>query len=148
MTVAITEQRATAWTLCCFLLGYLLFRQYLECLVKLLFSDLSEEFFVLEVVVLLVVVIGVDHEILPDYVAGGASPERMLETVERFEEDLTDAVRVHRPLHAAVEVGEAIEVPPGRDRGSESDGLMTEVRRTIEAMLERLRARRPPVGTR
>jgi 1-acyl-sn-glycerol-3-phosphate acyltransferase len=80
----------------------------------------------------------------PDYVAGSASPERMLETVERFEEDLTDKVRVHRPLHAAVEVGEPIEVPPGRDRGSESDSLMVEIRSTIETMLERLRARRPP----
>jgi 1-acyl-sn-glycerol-3-phosphate acyltransferase len=79
----------------------------------------------------------------PDYVAGNATPERMLETVERFEEDLTDAVRVHRPIHAAIEVGEAIEVPPGRDRGSESDSLMVELRRSIETMMEGLRARRP-----
>jgi 1-acyl-sn-glycerol-3-phosphate acyltransferase len=80
----------------------------------------------------------------PDYVAGHATPERMLETVERFEEDLTDTVRVHRPIHAAIEVGEAIEVPPGRDRGSESDSLMVELRRSIETMMEGLRARRPP----
>jgi transcription elongation factor len=67
----------------------------------------------------------------------------VLETVERFEEDLTDTARVHRPIHAAVEVGEAIEVPPGRDRGSESDSVMTRVRDQIESMLEGLRARRP-----
>jgi 1-acyl-sn-glycerol-3-phosphate acyltransferase len=79
----------------------------------------------------------------PEYVAGAATPERMLETVERFEEDLTDTVRVHGPLHAVVEVGEAIEVPPGRDRGAEGDPMMAEVRRSIEIMLERLRARRP-----
>jgi hypothetical protein len=79
----------------------------------------------------------------PDYVAGGSTPERMLETVERFEEDLTDKVRVHAPLHAVVEVGDAIEVPPGRDRGTEGDPMMIEMRRSIEIMLERLRSRRP-----
>ena len=78
----------------------------------------------------------------PDYVAGG-TPERLLETAERFEEDLTDNVRVHAPLHAVVEVGEAIEVPPGRDRGSEGDPMMVQMRQSIEIMLERLRARRP-----
>lgn len=79
----------------------------------------------------------------PHYVAGTPTPERLLETVERFEEDLTDKVRVHGPLHAVVEVGEAIEVPPGRDRGSEGEPMMVDVRRSIETMLERLRARRP-----
>jgi 1-acyl-sn-glycerol-3-phosphate acyltransferase len=80
----------------------------------------------------------------PDYVAGGgATPERMLETVERFEEDMNDAVRVHQPLHAVVEVGEAIEVPPGRDRGSEGDPMMIEMRRAIETMLHGLHGRRP-----
>ena len=49
----------------------------------------------------------------PDYFSAEPTPEHLLETVERFEEDLTDRVRVHRPMHAAVEVGEAIEVPPG-----------------------------------
>jgi 1-acyl-sn-glycerol-3-phosphate acyltransferase len=79
----------------------------------------------------------------PDYVAADAAPERLLETIERFEEDLTDKVRVHRPLHAAIEVGEAIEVPPGRERGSDGDPIMLETRRSIETMLERLRSRRP-----
>ena len=79
----------------------------------------------------------------PDYFLPVATPEKMLETVERFEEDLTDAARVHSPIHAAIEVGEAIEVPPGRDRGSESDSIMTEVRHQIETMLDGLRARRP-----
>ena len=71
----------------------------------------------------------------PDYVAGHSAPERLLETVERFEEDLTDRVRVHRPIHAAIEVGEAIEVPPGRERGHDSDPIMGEVR-TILGYLE------------
>jgi 1-acyl-sn-glycerol-3-phosphate acyltransferase len=79
----------------------------------------------------------------PDYFKPAPTPEKLLETVERFEEDLTDNARVHRPIHAAIEVGEAIEVPPGRDRGTEGDSMMAEVRRQLEMMLEGLRARRP-----
>ena len=73
----------------------------------------------------------------------GQPAEKFLETVERFEEDLTDKVRVYRPIHAAVEVGEAIEVPPGRNRGTEGDPIMTQLRHQLEMMLEGLRARRP-----
>jgi len=29
--------------------------------------------------------------------------ERLLETVERFEEDTTDTARIHRPLHCRIE---------------------------------------------
>jgi len=79
----------------------------------------------------------------PDYFTDHTPPERILETVERFEEDLTDTVRVHRPIHAAIEIGEAIPVPPGRDRGATSDPIMAQLRRDLETMLERLRARRP-----
>jgi len=79
----------------------------------------------------------------PDYFKPEPTPEKMLETVERFEEDLTDKARVHRPMHAVIEVGEAIEVPAGRDRGSEGDLMMTQVRQRLETMLEGLRARRP-----
>jgi hypothetical protein len=78
----------------------------------------------------------------PDYF-DQPTPERLLETVERFEEDLTDNVRVHGPIHAVIEVGEAIEVPPGRDRGSEGESIMTQARHQLETMLEALRARRP-----
>jgi hypothetical protein len=78
-----------------------------------------------------------------DYVLPSSPPERLLETVERFEEDLTDRVRIHRPVHAVVEVGEAIEVPPGRDRGTQGDSLMTQVRHQLETMLAASRGRRP-----
>jgi 1-acyl-sn-glycerol-3-phosphate acyltransferase len=77
------------------------------------------------------------------YFDENATPERLLETVERYEEDLTDAVRVHRPMHSVIEVGRAIEVPPGRGRGEDGDAIMAAVREEIESMLERLRARRP-----
>ena len=61
---------------------------------------------------------------------------------------MTDSVRVYRPIHAAIEVGEAIEVPPGRDRGTQGDSLMAQVRQQLETMLEGLRARRPQGGAR
>jgi 1-acyl-sn-glycerol-3-phosphate acyltransferase len=80
----------------------------------------------------------------PGYFTPAPTPERLLETVERFEEDLTDAVRVHQPMHVAVEVGEAIDVPPGRDRGSHTDSLMAQVRGQLEGMLDDLRGNRPP----
>ena len=38
-----------------------------------------------------------------------------LETVERFEEDLTDRIRLHGPIRAKIMIGEAIEVSPTRE---------------------------------
>ena len=40
----------------------------------------------------------------PDYFLPEPTVEKLLETVERFEEDLTDNVRVHRPIHAVIKV--------------------------------------------
>jgi 1-acyl-sn-glycerol-3-phosphate acyltransferase len=71
----------------------------------------------------------------PDYVRSSLTPERLVETVERFEEDLTDTARVHRSWHAIIHVGEAISVEPKRDRTAESDPLMEEIRSQIESML-------------
>ena len=48
----------------------------------------------------------------PDYVTSRPSAERLLETVERFDEDLTDEARIHRPLHCVIQVAEPIEVSP------------------------------------
>jgi 1-acyl-sn-glycerol-3-phosphate acyltransferase len=73
----------------------------------------------------------------PDYIRSQPTPERLLETVERFEEDLTDRTRIHRPLHAIIEVGEALPVSPGRERGGGPDPLMEKIRGQLEAMLER-----------
>lgn len=77
------------------------------------------------------------HFYPPDYFAPDASREKMLETVERFEEDLTDAVTVHAPVRALVEVGEAIEVGVTRERGTDGDPVMGRVRDQLLAMLGR-----------
>lgn len=71
----------------------------------------------------------------PNYLEAEPTPERLLETVERFEEDLTDKARVHAPLRAGIDIGEAIEVSPERARGAEGDPLMNAIREQIEAML-------------
>jgi len=77
-----------------------------------------------------------------DYLADMPTPERLLETVERYEEDLTDSSRPHPPLRAVISVGEAIEVPATRDRGADGDPVSIELRRQLETMLEESKALR------
>lgn len=71
----------------------------------------------------------------PDYLSANPTPERLLETVERFEEDLTDSTRVHAPIRAVVDIGEAIEVSPERARSADGDPLMSAIRTQLETML-------------
>jgi 1-acyl-sn-glycerol-3-phosphate acyltransferase len=70
----------------------------------------------------------------PDYLAAKPTPERLLETVERYEEDLTDKTRVHAPLHASATVGEAIVVNPNRERGGE-DPVLAGIELQLKQML-------------
>jgi 1-acyl-sn-glycerol-3-phosphate acyltransferase len=72
-------------------------------------------------------------------------PEHILETVERFEEDFTDQVRVHGPLHAVVDVGEAIPVEGRRDRGAVCDPLMDALRSQLSSMLKALSDESPRI---
>ena len=71
----------------------------------------------------------------PNYVADGASKARMIETVERFEEDLTGKVTVHGPVEAKITVGDAIEVSTGREARGESDPLMAAIEDQLRTML-------------
>jgi len=70
----------------------------------------------------------------PDYLQNNPSPERILETIERLEEDLTDRIRVHGEIHATITVGEAIEVSPDRPRGG-ADPLLINVHDQLVSML-------------
>ena len=72
-------------------------------------------------------------------------PERVVETVERFEEDFTDQVRVHGPLRAVIQVGEAIPVGTHRDRDAPTDPIMAEVKRQLQSMIDGLAAERTPI---
>src|SRR4051812_6390732 len=71
----------------------------------------------------------------PNYVGDGQSKARMIETVERFEEDLTGKVTVHGPVEATVTVGDAIEVSTAREARGESDPLMGAIETQMRAML-------------
>jgi 1-acyl-sn-glycerol-3-phosphate acyltransferase len=70
----------------------------------------------------------------PDnYVVELPSVDRILETVEKFEEDLFGKCRIHGNLKVIIDVGEAIEVSPKRERGVVSDPLMVAIRQQLES---------------
>jgi 1-acyl-sn-glycerol-3-phosphate acyltransferase len=82
-----------------------------------------------------------------EYIIDENAPERMLETAERFEEDLTDVARPHLPMRVAICVGEAINVAPSRDRHAESDPIIDDLRSQLEAMMVESRGfRRIPIS--
>ena len=66
--------------------------------------------------------------------------DRILETVEKFEEDLTEVAQVHGPMRVIVDVDEAIEVAPERNKNLAEDPLMPEVKGKLEAKLAKLRS--------
>lgn len=72
----------------------------------------------------------------PEYVRRNPAPERLLETVERFEEDLTDECRLHRPMSVEVRIGAAIEVGPKRVRGVAEDPVTAELNQQLHDLLE------------
>ena len=72
----------------------------------------------------------------PTYVKSDPSKERQLETVEKFEEDLTDMSRVHHPMSVSVRIGPAIEVAPKRDRKATEDPVMAAIEQQLHELLE------------
>jgi hypothetical protein len=60
---------------------------------------------------------------------------------------MTDVVRIHTPMRAVVEVGEAIEVSPERARGTDTDPLMIAIREQLETMLARTARPLPASGS-
>jgi hypothetical protein len=72
-------------------------------------------------------------------------PERIVETIERLEEDFSDHSQKYEPFHAVADIGEAIPVGAERDRGGEGDPIMAEVRRQLQSMIDGMAAERTPV---
>lgn len=72
------------------------------------------------------------------YLGDGRLPERLIETVEGFEEDLTDAIRKHGPWRAIVQVGEPIEVDPGRRPRNGDDPYYRSMVDQVQTMLDSL----------
>lgn len=75
------------------------------------------------------------------------SIDRVLEMIEKFEEDITDQARVHGKLKVVIEVGEPIDVSPERDRSAEVDPLMLAIQQRLQAMIDQL-AQESPLLTR
>ena len=78
-----------------------------------------------------------------DYLVSRPSVDRVLETIERYEEDLTDKLRVHGPLRVIIQVGDAIEVSPRRGRKAADDPLMTQIEEGLRGMLDQLALESP-----
>jgi hypothetical protein len=74
------------------------------------------------------------------YVTDFPSVDRILETVEKFEEDLNEDCRIHGQLKVVLDVGEAIEVSTKRDRAAETDPLMESIRKRLESGLEAMQS--------
>jgi 1-acyl-sn-glycerol-3-phosphate acyltransferase len=68
------------------------------------------------------------------------SIDRILEIIEKYEEDITDKARLHGNLKVVLEVGEAIEVSPERQRGMSVDPLMVDIQKSLQSMIDRLAA--------
>ncbi len=68
---------------------------------------------------------------------------RLLETLERLEEDLLDKTHWPGPLHAIIEVGEPIEVSTDRVPKQAIDPLLPALKEGLDAMLQRLQHESP-----
>jgi hypothetical protein len=79
----------------------------------------------------------------PEYLTSRPSVDRVLETLEKFEEDLTDRARLHGNLKVILQVGEAIEVSPERDRKAPVDPLMVQLQQALQGMLEKFALESP-----
>jgi hypothetical protein len=73
-----------------------------------------------------------------EYLVSPTTDTRILETIERLEEDLTDKAGVHGPLEAIIEIDRAIEVPADRAPRGEEDPIMRELRERLQSMLDKL----------
>ncbi len=81
----------------------------------------------------------------PDYIVSPTTDTRILETVERLEEDITDRARVHGPLEVVIEVAEAIEVPTEKAPRGEEDPIMKQLRERMQSMLDKLSGHANPI---
>ena len=73
-----------------------------------------------------------------NYVVDNPTADRILETVEKFEEDLTDHCTIHGNLKVIIDVCEPIEVSTQRVRGVSEDPLITAIRESLQTKLNEL----------
>ena len=68
--------------------------------------------------------------------AGDRFNYRLVETLERVEEDLTDKLTTYDDMHIDIHVGEPIEVDPSFRRGRGPDPLMTNLRQNMLDLMQ------------
>lgn len=81
----------------------------------------------------------------PDYILSPTTDTRILETVERLEEDITDRAGMHGPLEVIIEIDKPIEVPTDRTPRGEEDPIMKRLRVRMQSMLDRLSTQANPI---
>jgi 1-acyl-sn-glycerol-3-phosphate acyltransferase len=75
-----------------------------------------------------------------DYITDCPSVDRILETIEKFEDDLTDRCTIHGHLKAIIDIDQPIEVLSTRTRGESTDPLMDQIRERLETKLKELQS--------
>jgi len=71
-----------------------------------------------------------------DYLGENPTPERLIETVERYEEAFGNPKpAIHGPMHLSLTVGAAIPVEPTRDKRTATDPLMDELAASLRRLL-------------
>lgn len=73
---------------------------------------------------------------LDEGVRGHLTPERIVETVQRLEEDLTDHVTVHPAWGVEFRIGKAIEIDPAQRRTRGGDTIMQQLREQMLSLLQ------------
>lgn len=73
---------------------------------------------------------------LDDGVKGNLTPERIVETVQRLEEDLTDHVTVQPAWRVEFRIGEAMVIDPTQKKSRGGDIIMQTLRDRILTLLE------------
>jgi hypothetical protein len=74
------------------------------------------------------------------------TPDRLVETVLRLDEDLHDGARVLRPWRTLIEVAPAIAVPPEAQRDFDEQ-LTTEIGAVLQSLLDASRRPQAPLET-
>lgn len=77
-----------------------------------------------------------------NYLTADAPPEHLLETVERFEEDLTDLARIHAPMRAVIEVCPGLRLPADEDGLKRTGEIVPALERDLAAHIESLKSAR------
>ena len=72
---------------------------------------------------------------LDDGICGSVTKERIVETVHRLEEDMTDKVTIHPEWHVHMQIGAAMVVDPNSRKSRNGDPLTIELRKRMLGLL-------------